>query len=199
MLRYVAGGVAVLFLVTGCASKQEKELTEMYKSKAKYHKTLLKTEKVLFKNDRNMTELSVVTTYLDPGNTENLSLTSEDQNLITSFFGLLKPKDREKEKRTPERFIIGLYSDVLDIDHITSSDIRFYLNKKKPKSITPVSAKDKRLKHFSFVTPWYTYYLVTFPHSKSERMLLTVSLRDQNKTMFFTKRAKYIYTRRAFD
>jgi hypothetical protein len=198
MQRWLTAATAVLVLF-GCASVEEKELMRHYQKEKRYHKALLKTEAVTFKNQDGTAALSVTATYLEkPSDTSKGSLSPEEENAIASFFGLFKPKDVQKEKKIPERFIIGLHSEEYDTDGLVSGEVAFELNGKKPLRITPISPHDKRLKTLSFITDWGTYYLVVFPHA-SERMHLDVTFNGETKKMYFTKRAKFVYTKRAFD
>jgi hypothetical protein len=198
MYRWVVGGLSLL-MFAGCASKQEKELMQMYEAKKLYHKALLKTEKALFKNPAGTTDLTVVATYLNTDHLEKRTLSEEDKNIIASFFGIFEPSNKQAEQKEPERFIVGFYSDVIDTDYLQQNGISMRLQGKKPVFVRRIPRNDKRLKRLSFITDWGSYYLVSFPHAKSGRMNLTVSYGENNATLPFSKRAKYVYTKRAFD
>ena len=166
--------VVSFMLLGGCANKQAKALMKIYQDRQPSHGALLKTEKALFQDRNGETRLSVVATYLYRG-------------------------DDQTNDAKGETFIVGLYGDEPDIDDWEASGIVVTLDGKKPLSVKPIDPNDQRLKTLSFVTDWGAYYLVSFPHSRTGLMHFDVTFDGERKAMIFSKRAKYIYTKKAFE
>jgi hypothetical protein len=58
---------------------------------------------------------------------------------------------------------------------------------------------DERLNQLSFVTPWSSYYLVTFPHQSTKKLMLLFESKEYGKgTLYFAKVAKYVLSKEAF-
>ena len=190
---------SALLMMGGCASKQEKELMQMYKHHRQYHKTLLKTEKAVFRKSDGATRLSVVATYLPKAGDQKDRASRQEAARLADLFGLFASSSDRVKATEPETFIVGLYGDETDIDHWNASGIAVTLGGKKPLSVKPLDPNDKRLKALSFVTDWGAFYLVRFPHSRAGLMRFDVTFDGEKKPMIFSKRAKYVYTKKAFE
>lgn len=94
----------------------------------------------------------------------------------------------DKNDTRPEVFIIGMHHD----DNSTKA-YTLTLNGKKSIKIQTLAYTDKRLKHLSFITQWGEYSLVSFPHSKAKKVILTLQSPTYGKTsLYFSKVAKYV-------
>ncbi|GIU00375.1 hypothetical protein TSL6_08810 [Sulfurovum sp. TSL6] len=172
MVRSCLSFIAIALLL-GCTSKQETDLIQGYSEKVTYHKQLQKTEKTQLYQD-NVTKVMLTATYLYTPNFEN-------------------------NDTRDEVFIVGLSMEGKASGALHSEENTLTLNGKKAKEIKALSLKDERLKDLSFVTPWSSYYLVTFPHESNKKItLLFESKRYGKGTLHFAKVAKYVLTKEAF-
>ena len=146
---------------------------QVYGEKANYHKQLQKTEKTqLYKY--NVTKVMLTATYL-----------------YTPNF--------EKNDTRDEVFIVGLYLDDKVPGKLDSKGNTLTLNGKNAKEIQLLSIHDERLKDLSFVTPWNSYYLVTFPHEEDKKITLVFESELFGKgELHFAKVAKYVLNKEAF-
>ena len=162
-------------LLTGCTSKEEKALLQVYKKEKAYHKKLLQTEKAQL-YDENETKVLLTATYL---------YTQTDV-----------PK--EKDKRD-EVFIVGLYMEDEESAHFNAEDFNLTLNGKTPKHVRILKKSDIRLKNIPFITEWGDYFEVVFPHTSSARFDLVVDSNTYGmKKLHFAKKAKYVFSKEAF-
>jgi len=157
--------IVILFLLNGCQSKVEKSLFKAYQKNINYHHQLQKTQKLqLYKND--ITKLMLSVTYLQ-NNTYH------------------------KKDKKDEKFIINL-----QIENKIDIDLALYkllLNKKVPLTIESLKSEDKRLKDLSFTTSWSSYFLVTFPHISSKKLVMFFESKEYGKgKLHFAKVAKYV-------
>ncbi|MFK5975124.1 MAG: hypothetical protein QM493_01330 [Sulfurovum sp.] len=161
--------VLMAILLLGC-SKAEKNLMAHYKKNLKYNKHLQKTEKLQLYQG-NITKAMLTATYLYNPDT---------------------PK-------ADEQFIIGLHlSDEVDEDDNSSSYL-LTLNGKKANKVETLDNNDTRLKDISFVTEWGSYYIASFPHTKSKRFNLEFDSALYGKgKLEFAKVGKYIFTKESF-
>ena len=160
-------------LLLGCSSIQETNLMQAYNEKVNYHKQLQKTEKTQLYKD-NVTKAMLTATYLHTPNFENNDIRDEV-------------------------FIVGLYLEDKSSGKINGEGNTLTLNGKKAKEIKVLSLNDERLKDISFVTPWSSYYLVTFPHESNKKITLVFESDLYGKgKLDFAKVAKYILNKEAF-
>jgi hypothetical protein len=172
MVRSCLSFIAIALLL-GCSSKQETDLIQGYSEKVTYHKQLQKTEKIQLYQD-NVTKVMLTATYLYTPNFEN-------------------------NDTRDEVFIVGLSMEGKASGTLNSEENTLSLNGKKAKEIEALSLKDERLKDVSFVTPWSSYYLITFPHEANQKItLLFESKRYGKGELHFAKVAKYVLTKEAF-
>ena len=172
MVRSCLSFIAIVLLL-GCSSKQEADLIQGYSEKEAYHKQLQKTEKTQLYQD-NVTKVMLTATYLYTPNFEN-------------------------NDTRDEVFVVGLSMEGKASGALNSEENTLTLNGKKAKEIKALSLKDERLKDVSFVTPWSSYYLVTFPHESNDKItLLFESKRYGRGELHFAKVAKYVLTKEAF-
>lgn len=172
MLRSSISFIAIALLL-GCTSKQETELIQGYSEKVNYHKQLQKTEKTQLYQD-NVTKAMLTATYL------------------------YTPKFENNDTRD-EVFIVGLYLEDKASGKINGEGNTLTLNGKTAKEIKALSLDDERLKDLSFVTPWSSYYLVTFPHESNKKITLVFESKWYGKgVLHFAKVAKYVLTKEAF-
>ncbi len=165
--------ISIVFLLSGCSSKEEKAFLTQYEKKLSYHKELQKTEKLQLYSSENITQLLVLATYITD-NTDNTLKGSE-------------------------KFIIGIESDSEEILTLNSKEYYFMLNKMKPTSITMLNSDDNRLKNISFTSSWSRYYLVTFNHIKNKRLTLDIESTFYGKgALHFAKVAKYILSNKVY-
>jgi hypothetical protein len=164
--------VVSALLLAGCTRSGEAELLSHYEKNKRYHRHLLKTEKVQL-YDGNLTKVALTATYLDGPSQEH---------------------NRSKE----ERFIVGLYiDDTLPED--TPYDFNLTLEGISPNRVERLAAWDKRLKEISFVSDWTNFFLVSFPHMQKNRFRLIFESGIYGRgELLFTKKAKYTFTKRAF-
>ena len=98
-----------------------------------------------------------------------------------------------------ERFIVGIYVDDENVSQEGFEDFNLTLNNETPKKIALLSENDPRLKDISFVSEWSRFFLVTFPYIDSDRLTMVFESAQYGKgTLHFAKRAKYIYTGKAY-
>ncbi len=172
MVRSCLSFIAIALLL-GCTSKQETDLIQGYSEKVTYHKQLQKTEKTQLYQD-NVTKVMLTATYLYTPNFDN-------------------------NDTRDEVFIVGLSMEGKASGALNSEGNTLTLNGKRAKEIKALSLNDERLKDVSFVTPWSSYYLVTFPHESNKKItLLFESKRYGKGTLHFAKVAKYVLTKEAF-
>ena len=172
MVRSSISFIAIALLL-GCTSKQEADLMQAYNKKVNYHKQLQKTEKTQLYQD-NVTKAMLTATYLYTPNFEN----SDTRD---------------------EVFIVGLYLEDKASGKINGEGNTLTLNGKKAKEIKSLSLDDERLKDLPFVTPWSSYYLVTFPHESNKKITLVFNSDLYGKgKLHFAKVAKYVLTKEAF-
>jgi len=188
--------MAVLALLSGCASKEERKLMADFEKNKDYHKRLIKTEKVqLFEG--NFTKVTLTATYL---NRNSRAKEGEED----SFINYINPFEifEDKAKRMPkedERFIVGLYIDDDNVDENIGYDFNLTLNGKEPKLIKPLKENDPRLKDISFIADWSQFFYIVFPHVDAERFKLVFQSDRYGKgELDFAKKAKFVYTRKAF-
>lgn len=172
MVRSYLSFIAIALLL-GCTSKQETDLIQGYSEKVTYHKQLQKTEKTQLYQD-NVTKVMLTATYLYTPNFEN-------------------------NDTRDEVFIVGLSMEGEALGSLNSEGNTLTLNGNKAKEIKALSLKDERLKDLSFVTPWSSYYLVTFPHESDKKITLLFENKRYGKgELYFAKVAKYVLTKEAF-
>ena len=172
MVRSSISFIAIALLL-GCTSKQETDLMQAYNEKVNYHKQLQKTEKTQLYQD-NVTKAMLTATYLYTPNFEN----SDTRD---------------------EVFIVGLYLEDKASGKINGEGNTLTLNGKRAKEIKSLRLDDERLKDLSFVTPWSSYYLVTFPHESNKKITLDFESKSYGKgKLHFAKVAKYVLTKEAF-
>jgi len=195
-MRTMLLGMAAIALLTGCATKERQHLLETFEKQKNYHKKLIKTEKVQL-YEGNYTKVTLTATYL---NRNSRAKEGEED----SFLNYINPFEifEDKEKRMPredERFIVGLYIDDDGFDETPTYDFNLTLNGKTPKLIKPIKENDPRLKDISFVSDWSQFFYVVFPHVEAERFKMTFESPQYGKgTLNFAKKAKFVYTKRAF-
>ncbi|MBT8344566.1 MAG: hypothetical protein KJO45_07605 [Sulfurovum sp.] len=171
MVRSSISFIAIALLL-GCTSKQEIDLTEGYSKKVTYHKQLQKTEKTQLYQD-NVTKVLLTGTYLYTPNFENNDIRDEV-------------------------FIVGLYMEDKVSVALNSGGNTLTLNGKTAKEIKALRLDDERLKELSFVTPWSSYYLVTFAHESNKKITLSFESAAYGKgELHFAKVAKYVLTKEA--
>ncbi len=196
MMRGTLLGMTAVVLLVGCTSPERVKLLHTYEKEKTYHKRLIKTEKVQL-YEGNLTKVTLTATYLNRN-----SRAKEGEK--DSFINYMNPFEifEDREKRTSkedERFIVGIYVDDEGMEDEPLYDFNLTLNKKEPKHIQPLSHNDKRLKNISFVAEWSQFFLVTFPHIDSDRLTMEfVSEQYGNGVLHFAKKAKYVYTKKAF-
>jgi len=195
-MRTILLGMAAIALLSGCVSKEEQKLMNTFEKQKNYHKRLIKTEKVqLYEGD--FTKVTLTATYL---NRNSRAKEGEED----SFVNYINPFEifEDKEKRMPkedERFIVGLYIDDDGVDENEAYDFDLTLNGKEPKTIKPLDKNDPRLKDISFVSEWSQFFYVVFPHVNAERFnLIFKSDRYGKGVLNFAKKAKFVYTKKAF-
>lgn len=172
MVRSSISLIAIALLL-GCTSKQETDLMQGYSEKVNYHKQLQKTEKTQLYQD-NVTKAMLTATYL-----------------YTPIFDNNDTRD--------EVFIVGLYLEDKASGQLNSEGNTLTLNGKKAKEIKALNLDDERLKELSFITPWSSYYLVTFPHESNKKITLVFESKLYGKgELHFAKVAKYVLNKEAF-
>jgi len=172
MVRSYFSFIAIVLLL-GCTSKEETDFIQSYSEKMAYHKQLQKTEKTQLYQD-NVTKAMLTATYL------------------------YTPKLENHDTRD-EVFIVGLSMEGETSGALDSEGNHLTLNGKRPKEIKVLSLNDERLKSVSFITPWSSYYLVTFPHESTKKLtLLFKSERYGKGELHFAKVAKYVLSKEAF-
>lgn len=162
-------GMAVVLLLVGCTSSDEKILSDTFSKQRAYHKNLGKTEKV------------------------QLYTAQGTKALFTGTYLYTQTSDKKDEK--DEVFILGLYSEDNTQNDLASDAYVLTLNSQSPKKIERLGHSDPRLKDISFVTEWGDYYLVTFPHVSGKSLDLLFESKAYGKgILHFAKVAKYILT-----
>ncbi len=195
MYKVITGITAAALLLAGCASKEHAALMKSYEQEKSYHKRLMKTEKAqLYENNR--TKVTLTATYL---NRNSRAKEGEED----TFLNYVNPFEifEDKAKREPkedEKFIVGIYVDD-DADSMGIKDFNLTLNASAPQKILSIPHNDPRLKEISFVSDWSQFYYVVFPHINAEGLHLVLKTKRYGKaTLYFTKKAKYVYTHKAF-
>lgn len=146
---------------------------QSYDEQSTYHKQLQKTEKLQLYN----------------GGTTKAMLTA-----IYLYTPTFKKKDRRDEV-----FIVGIYLEDEASQGITAVGNSLTLNGHAAKDIAPLDPQDERLAELSLVTPWSSYYLVTFPHVESKKLTLIFKSRSYGEGMLhFAKVAKYVLEKEIF-
>lgn len=159
-------------LLLGCTSQKEADLMQAYSEKMNYHKQLQKTEKIQLYQD-NITKAMLTATYLYTPNFEN-------------------------NDTRDEVFIVGLYLEDKASGYLNGEGNTLTLNGKTAKEIKALSLDDERLKDISFVTPWSSYYLVTFSHESNKKITLVFESELYGKgELHFAKVAKYVLNKEA--
>jgi len=172
MVRSSISFIAIALLL-GCTSKQETDLMQGYSEKVNYHKQLQKTEKIQLYQD-NVTKAMLTATYLYTPNFEN-------------------------NDTRDEVFIVGFYLEDKASGHINTEGNTLTLNGKTAKEVKALRLDDERLKDISFVTPWNSYYLVTFSHEANKKITLVFESELYGKgELHFAKVAKYVLNKEAF-
>lgn len=172
MVRSYLSFIAIALLL-GCTTKQETDFIQSNSDEERYHKQLQKTEKIQLYQD-NVTKILLTATYLYTPKLENHD--TRDEVFIVGF---------SMQDQTSKTF--------------DSEGNSLTLNGKKPKEIKALNLNDERLKNLSFVTPWSSYYLVTFPHQSTKKLrLLFESERYGKGKLYFAKVAKYVLSKEAF-
>ncbi len=186
--------LSAMALLTGCSSKEEKELMETYEKNRSYHQQLQKTEKTQL-YDGLVTKALLSATYLNEQNADKEYKPDE-----VFIVGIYIEEDLESEDDNKSR-------DSYMTDESNKSDKKFFhqegysltLNGTTPKSIQQLEADDPLLKHISFVSEWNYFYLITFPHTsrKSFKLIFKSELYGSGK-LHFAKVAKYVLTKEVF-
>jgi hypothetical protein len=172
MVRSYLSFIAIALLL-GCTTKQETDFIQSNSDNETYHKQLQKTEKIQLYQD-NVTKILLTATYL------------------------YTPKLENHDTRD-EVFIVGFSMQDQTSGALDSEGNSLTLNGKKPKEIKALNLNDEQLKHLSFVTPWSSYYLVTFPHQSTKKLMLLFESKQYGKgTLYFAKVAKYVLSKEAF-
>ncbi len=170
---------------------------QKYRQQKEYHGKLLKTEKIQLYNDNNTTKAFITATYLNVVRDKNKENNVTDP--LLKLFMIFKP-EFPNDKKENERFIVGIYLDSEVYDELEEGSFALTLNGKKPLKIVPLERNDKRLQRLSFVSTWGDYFMVIFPPIKSEKLNLKFeSDLYGTGTIRFAKRARYVYTGKAFD
>jgi hypothetical protein len=195
-MRTILSGIAAIALLGGCVSKEEQRLINTFEKQKNYHKRLIKTEKIQLYED-NFTKVILTATYL---NRNSRAKEGEED----SFLNYINPfeifEDRAKRiPQTDEKFIVGIYIDDELEENNDLYDFNLTLNGKEPKMIRPLDKNDPRLKDISFVSDWSQFFYVVFPYVKTERFNLVFHSEKYGKGILnFAKKAKFIYTKKAF-
>ena len=138
--------IPVLFLLSGCTSKNEKNLIHDFKKEQQYHKQLLKTEKLEIKNSEGV------------------------RVLLTATYA-----NRSSNKKN-ESFIVGVYAeDGIGDENTTTSygrDFTLSLNGKKPIKAIQLERNNPKVKNISFISEWTSVYELQFPYMTSKKMVL---------------------------
>jgi hypothetical protein len=172
MVRSYLSFIAIALLL-GCTTKQETDFIQSNSDEERYHKQLQKTEKIQLYQD-NVTKILLTATYIYTSKLENHD--TRDEVFIVGF------SMQDQTSRT-----------------LDSEGNSLTLNGKKPKEIKVLNLNDEQLKHLSFVTPWSSYYLVTFPHQSTKKLMLLFESKQYGKgTLYFAKVAKYVLSKEAF-
>jgi len=172
MLRSYLSFIAIALLL-GCTTKQETDFIQRNSDKVTYHKQLQKTEKIQLYQD-NVTKVMLTATYL------------------------YTPKLENHDTRD-EVFIVGLSMEGQTPGALDSEGNSLTLNGKNPKEIKALNLNDERLKNLSLVSPWSSYYLVTFPHESTKKLMLLFENKRYGKgKLYFAKVAKYVLSKEAF-
>jgi hypothetical protein len=166
--------LSLIILLTGCTSKEQKLLMQVYDKEKNYHMKLQKTEKIQLYNS-HVTKALLTATYLFE-------------------------KNMDKNDTRDEVFIVGLYvEDDEENNYFNNKKYILTLNGKTPKSIKLLKENDPLLKDISFVSEWSQFYLVVFPHisSKSFKLIFESSIYGKGE-LNFAKVAKYVLTKKVF-
>jgi hypothetical protein len=141
--------ITMVFLLS-CSSKEEDLLMKMHQQKQNQYKYLQKTEKVQFK-ENNVTSIIVTATYMN------------------------KPTS-DIDDKSDENFLIGIYSDALEIESLTSEEFNLTLREVKTKKELKEEADKERTK-------------------RKEKRLERISTGnlDFNSTVFKKKKKKDVY------
>lgn len=195
-------GVLVGVLLLGCSSKENDRLMEIYTQKSDSYKMLQKTEKLQLK-ENNETTLLLTATYItkatvknDTNNTESflIGISSDSHNhapilnktLHISLKNAISKKENDARKKK-ERDENDLRIDTKEKKK--SSLINKYL---KPLRIESISHTSPLLNNIAFKSEWSKFYLLTFKHIHSNRLILKIeSAKNKTDFLYFAKVAKY--------
>jgi len=165
----------ILLLSFGCSSKKEIAFKNDFSTLKKLGSRLQKTEKIqLYDPEDKKTKVLLTATYLS-------------QNNIN------------KKIKNDELFVVGLYIDDNQTKVIDIENFSLKLNAKTPKSIEPLSDKNKWLKDIPLVSEWSQYYLLRFAHIPQKSMILSINHNIYGKgRATFAKVAKYVLSKKAY-
>jgi len=187
--------IVLAFLILGCSSKNENEMKKSFHNHIKKHTALQKSEKIKLTQNKEV-KIALTATYLNPKESLN-----------------------DKEEKTNEIFIIGLYkSDDTTAVGFNSNEQNLTLNVQYPKTdkvltkdeehqrrrgydALPLVSKelsynDPLLSKIPLVNSWTQYYFVEFPYSHRKNFSLVFQNRQfggQKYQLNFAKNAKYLY------
>jgi hypothetical protein len=169
-MRHIVWTAGAAVLLAGCGGDHGSNLfLDRYETDKAYHQALIKTEKIqLFKEGESV--LFLTATYMR----------------------------KEKYTHTPEPFIVGVYETLPELS-AESVVHTLRLEGHPPEQVVPLKKDDPRLKNISFQAPWRHFFMVTFPYVPQERLTLRLAIPSLGSgVMYFAKRAKYTFTKKAF-
>jgi len=154
-------------LFTGCSSKEQEALMQLYNKDKNYHMKLQKTEKIQL-YDGQATKAMLTATYLF------------EQSV-------------DKNDTRDEVFIVGIYVEDEEKSSFTDEGYTLTLDEAAPKSIKLLKESDPLLKEISFVSEWSQFYVVIFPHTsrKSFKLVFESDIYGKGE-LHFAKVAKYV-------
>jgi len=187
--------MVLAFLIFGCSSKNENEMKKSFHNHIKKHTALQKSEKIKLIQNKEV-KIALTATYLNAEKSLN-----------------------DKEEKTKEAFILGLYkSDDITAIGFNSNEQNLTLNVQYPKTdkiltkdeehqrrkgydAVPLISKelsynDPLLSKIPLVNSWTQYYFVEFPYSHRKNFSLVFQnkqLGSQKYQLNFAKNAKYLY------
>lgn len=163
----------VVTLLTGCTSKEEKALMQVYEKNKTYHKLLQKTEKIQLYQDKVSKVLLTATYLTSPA--------------------------KEKQVRKDEVFVVGFYAEGEEQEGLGGENFSLTLDGKSAKSMKVLDKKSKYLKNISFNSEWNQYYLLHFPYTSKKSFKLILESKAYGKgILHFSKVAKYVLTKKGF-
>ncbi|CAA6826538.1 MAG: Unknown protein [uncultured Sulfurovum sp.] len=218
--------LAILVLLTGCASKKEKHLIGSYSEKVSQYKKLQKTESLLL-SENNVTKVVMTATYLYENrfkkddnesnetfiigfyvNSEEIDNDSESMAEILGTRVWPEPEDNNETNLTIVKNDISDLNTTND-DNTTKSeeqnmttDFELTLSDKKNGQkaiyIEELDKRDHRLKNLSFVSEWSRFALVKFAHSKKKTFKLKLKSKHYGSgELPFAKAAKFTFIKGA--